>query len=89
MKPVHESAAVVITTSQQRRLIEQLMDKHLEEGGSVLAQVFHDGFRVRVLTPDQTTALLPAISRALGGANPPGQIRHSAFNNTDDKGATA
>lgn len=89
MKPVHESANVVITTSQQRHLIEQLMVKHLEDGGSVLAQVFHDGFRVRVLTPEQTNALQPAISRALGGANVPGPIRNSAFDNADDKGGAA
>jgi hypothetical protein len=89
MKPAHESAATVITTTQQRQLIERLMEKHLEEGGSVLAQVFFDGFRVRVLTPEQTRALQPAINRALGQSGVGGTIRHSAFDKSQHEGGAA
>lgn len=66
MKRPHESSVTVITTPQQRKLIEELEQKHLEEGGSILAQVFHDGLRVKVLTYQQTCDLSDAISKALG-----------------------
>lgn len=89
MKPAHESATTVITTGPQRFLIERLMDKHLEEGGSVLAQVFFDGFRVRVLTPEQTRVLVPAMNQALGQSDATNAIRRSAFDNAQDKGGAA
>ncbi len=66
MKKPHESTATVITTSNQRQLITDLSRKHLEEGGSLLAQVFPDGLRIKVLTPAQTSELNQAICKALG-----------------------
>ena len=89
MKPAHESALTIITTAQQRELIERLMKKHLDDSGSVLAQVFFDGFRVRVLTPEQTRVLQPAINQALGQSAAVNAIRHSAFDDSQDKGGAA
>lgn len=66
MKPAQESSTIVITSARQRQLIEQLAEKHLEEGGSILAQAFPDGFRLRVLTPAQTNELQQALSQTLG-----------------------
>jgi len=86
MKPLHESASTVITTPQQRRLIEQLIEKHLEEGGSILAQVFPDGLRLRVLTPKAMKELQPAMAKALGQPIG-GEIVHSAFENKRQGGA--
>ena len=78
MKRPHESSCTVITTPQQRKLIEELQRNHLEEGGSILAQVFHDGLRIRVLTPAQTRELTGAISKALGTKHD-SRIVHSVF----------
>lgn len=66
MKRPHESSTTVITSPQQRKVIEQLEQTHLEEGGSLFAQVFHDGLRIKVLTPAQTIELSAAIAKALG-----------------------
>lgn len=66
MKTPHTSTATIVTNQAQRDLIESLERKHLEEGGSIFAQVYHDGLRVRVLTPQQTTELAEAFSRVLG-----------------------
>lgn len=78
MKTPQESPATIITTPQQRKLIEHLEQQHLEDGGSILAQVFHDGLRIRVLTKDQTAQLVPVISAAMG--RPIDQaLRNSAF----------
>lgn len=87
MKPVHDATATVITTAQQRHLIEQLNRKHLEEGGSILAQVFPDGLRIRVLTPRQTQELEPAIAKAMGNPARSGKIVHSAFDKPMQGGA--
>lgn len=65
MKKPHESSTIIITSPQQRKVIQELEQKHLEEGGSIFAQVFHDGLRVKVLTPAQTLELSAAISKAL------------------------
>lgn len=89
MKPAHESALTLVTTAQQCELIDRLMKKHLDEGGGVLAQVFSDGFRVRVLTPAQARALHPAICLALGTPEAVNTIRHSAFGDSQDKGGAA
>ena len=78
MKPRHESATTVIVTPQQRQVIAQLADKHLMAGGSVLAQVFPDGLRLRVLTPEQTVELQQALAKALGQPVRPGLFQ-SAF----------
>jgi len=86
MKPVHEAASTVITTPQQRRLIEQLAAKHLEEGGSMLCQVFPDGLRLRVLTPQATADLRTAFAKALGEPSPKG-LFHSAFSERGEGGA--
>ena len=66
MKRPHETSTTLITSLQQQKVIEDLERKHLEEGGSILAQVFHDGLRLKVLTPQQTRDLSDAISKALG-----------------------
>lgn len=66
MKPIHESTSTVITSPQQRQLINELASKHLDHGGSMFAQVFPDGLRLRVLTPAQTQQLQAAISDVLG-----------------------
>lgn len=66
MKTPQESTATIITTPNQRQLIKDLSRKHLEEGGSLLAQVFSDGLRIKVLTPAQTSELSQAICKALG-----------------------
>ena len=81
MKAPHTSATTVITTPQQQQVIEDLENKHLEEGGSILAQVFHDGLRVRVLTPQQTQELAEHMAKALGQPVS-GRFSHSVF----DKG---
>jgi len=86
MKPVHESSTVVITTPQQRHLIEQLMSKHLEEGGFLMAQVFPDGIKLRVLTPQQTKELQPVFAKALGAKLMAGSY-HSAFQKPEAGGA--
>lgn len=86
MKPMHESSTVVITTTQQRQLIEQLMKKHLEVSGSMLAQVFPDGLKLRVLTPTQTKELYPAIAKALGTSVSTG-LHYSAFQKPEKGGA--
>ena len=78
MKRPHESSTTVITTPQQRKVIEDLEQKHLEEGGSIFAQVFHDGLRIKVLTPAQTRELSAAFSKALG-TKESGRIAHSVF----------
>lgn len=87
MKPVHDAAATVITTPQQRNLIEQLTQKYLDEGGSILAQVFPDGLRIRVLTPRQTQELEPAIAKAMGNPSRNRKIAHSAFDKPTQGGA--
>lgn len=87
MKPVHDSTATVITTPQQRQLIEQLTQKHLEEGGSILAQVFPDGLRIRVLTPRQTTELMPVMAKLHSNSDRVGKIIHSAFDKPMEGGA--
>lgn len=84
MKRPHESSTTVITTLQQRKVIEELEKKHLEEGGSLFAQVFHDGLRVKVLTPAQTVELSAAFSKALGTKHS-GRIVHSAFDVSGSK----
>lgn len=66
MKPSHLQTATVITSPQQRQLITELASKHLDQGGSMFAQVFPDGLRLRVLTPAQTKQLQAAISDVLG-----------------------
>jgi len=86
MKPAHDTASTVITTPQQRRLIEQLIEKHLEEGGSILAQVFPDGLRLRVLTPKAMKELQPAMAKALG-QSVCSEIVHSAFEKPGEGGA--
>ena len=78
MKRPHETSTTVITSPQQQKVIEQLEQKHLEEGGSIFAQVFHDGLRVRVLTPTQTRELSAAFSKALG-TKETGRIVRSVF----------
>ena len=78
MKRPHEAATTVITTPQQRKVIEELQHKHLEEGGSILAQVFHDGLRLKVLTPAQTREMSAAICKAMG-TQETGRILHSVF----------
>lgn len=88
-KPPHTSATTLIATDLQSKLISQLIQKHQEEGGSFLAQVFFDGFRIRVLTPEQTKELAPAITRALGQSAAGGLIRRSAFDNAQEKGGEA
>lgn len=65
MKTPQEHPIIVITTRRQRKVIEDLQKKHLEDGGSLLAQAFKDGLRIRVLTPAQTAELSEAISKAL------------------------
>lgn len=66
MKPIHSQTAIVVTSPQQRQLISDLTSKHLDQGGSMFAQVFLDGLRLRVLTPAQTRQLQAAISDVLG-----------------------
>ena len=66
MKPRQPSAATIVTSPQQRALIAQLGEKHLDDGGIMLAQVFADGLRVRVLTADQAIEIRQAMSKALG-----------------------
>ena len=78
MKTPHESPTTVITTPQQKRIIERLMDDHLQEGGAILAQVFHDGLRLKVLTPAQADELAPALQKAMGKPVR-AHIVHSAF----------
>lgn len=84
MKRPHESSTTVITSPQQRKVIEQLEQKHLEEGGSIFAQVFHDGLRIRVLTPAQTLELSAAFSKALG-TKETGRIVRSVFDTAGGK----
>lgn len=86
MKPIQEFASVVVTNSQQRQLIERLAQKHLDEGGSMLAQVFPDGLRLRVLTPAQTNEMQQLFAKALGQSVPAG-ISTSAFQSTQKGGA--
>lgn len=78
MKRAQESSTTIITSPQQRKVIEELEQKHLEEGGSIFAQVFHDGLRVKVLTPAQTLELSAAFSKALG-TQETRRIAHSVF----------
>lgn len=78
MKRPQASSTTVITSPQQRKVIEQLEHKHLEEGGSIFAQVFHDGLRIKVLTPAQTHELSAAFSKALG-TKETGRIVTSVF----------
>lgn len=78
MKKPHISATIVVTTPQQRKVIEELERKHLEDGGSMLAQVFHDGLRLRVLTRQQASELRSAIEKALGQTLPK-SLHTSAF----------
>ncbi len=86
MKPRQESTATVVTSTQQRQLIAQLADKHLEEGGSILAQVFPDGLRVRVMTPAQTAELQQVLAAALGTTLRQGLVQ-SAFQVPQEGGA--
>lgn len=79
MKKPHISATIVVTTPQQRKVIEELERKHLEDGGSMLAQVYHDGLRLRVLTRQQTSELRSVIEKALGQTAPPKNLHISAF----------
>lgn len=78
MKTPQEQTIIVLTTPRQRKVIEELQKKHLEDGGSLLAQAFKDGLRIRVLTPAQTAELSEAISKALG-APAMRILGHSAF----------
>lgn len=70
MKPLHPSSTVIITAPFQRKVIERLEHQHLEDGGAIFAQVFHDGLRVRVLTQAQSAIVIEAFARALGTAAP-------------------
>ncbi|SFF15091.1 hypothetical protein [Paracidovorax wautersii] len=81
-KPPHTQAKTLMLTTQQSAIVSRLIDQHQEEGGSLLAQVYHDGMRIRVLTPEQTLALNEAISKALGEAGPRG-IRSSVLDKAD------
>jgi hypothetical protein len=76
MKTPHTSASTIVTNQAQRELINSLERKHLEEGGSLLAQVYQDGLRIRVLTPKQTDELADALSKVLG--EPRNTTPHSA-----------
>ncbi len=78
MKHPQESSTTIITSPHQRKVIEELEQKHLEEGGSIFAQVFHDGLRVKVLTRAQTQELSAAFSKALG-THATRRIVHSVF----------
>ena len=78
MKPVHASSTVLVTAQHQRRAIEDLESKHLEEGGAIFAQVFHDGLRVRVLTPAQSAIVAEAFAKALG-TQAPEHVGRSVF----------
>lgn len=84
MKRPHESSTTIITSPQQCKVIEELEHKHLEEGGSIFAQVFHDGLRVKVLTPAQTLELGAAFSKALG-TKQSGRIVNSVFDASGSK----
>ncbi|PIF29395.1 hypothetical protein CLU88_4324 [Acidovorax sp. 56] len=84
MKRPQQSSTTIITSPQQRKVIEELEQKHLEEGGSIFAQVFHDGLRVKVLTPTQTQELSAAFSKALG-THETRRIVHSVFDAAGDK----
>lgn len=86
MKPEHAATSTVITTPQQRELIERLTEKHLEIGGCILAQVFPDGLRLRVLTPVATSELQHALTKALG-TRPSNAVRNSAFDVPGEGGA--
>ena len=59
MKRPHESSTTVITSPQQRKVIEQLEQTHLEEGGSLFVN-------------DEAIKPLPV---ATGRASMPGQAR--------------
>lgn len=78
MKTPHTSSSTIVTNHAHRSLIEDLERKHLEEGGAIFAQVYHDGMRVRVLTPQQTAELNEAFTRVLG-EKPDSALRRSAF----------
>lgn len=78
MKPRHDSSTVIITAPFQRKVIERLEHQHLEEGGAIFAQAFHDGLRVRVLTPAQSAIVNEAFAKALGLSLPP-RVAHSVF----------
>lgn len=78
MKPLHPSSTVIITAPFQRKVIERLEHQHLEDGGAIFAQVFHDGLRVRVLTQAQSAIVNEAFAKALG-TSAPARIARSVF----------
>ncbi|MCE1194090.1 MAG: hypothetical protein LWW96_18235 [Acidovorax sp.] len=85
MKQPHESTKTMVTTLQQRQLIQDLQHKHLLEGGSLFGQVFPDGIRIRVLSPAQTDQLRRCLTEVLGTPLSD-RIVHSAYEAND--GAT-
>lgn len=65
-KQPHQHAKTVLLTPQQQREVHELIQAHLDEGGVVLAQVFVDGLRIRVLTPQQAQATKHVWEQAMG-----------------------
>lgn len=78
MKKPHDGTTTLVTTAAQRHIIEGLMRDHLDEGGGLFAQVFHDGIRIKVLTPSQAECMGTAIVEAMG-TKPGDTLRYSAF----------